>query len=63
MSRINTINAEASTLGVEVSVSPDGIGYDLYEADTGVWLQTTDDLDEAEYEIENIKQELRKYCG
>ena len=53
MTNIEIVNSIAATLGVEVSVAPDGIGFDLYEIDSGVWLQTVDDLTEAEYELKN----------
>jgi|LUMV01.1.fsa_nt_gb hypothetical protein len=53
MTNIEIVNNIASNLGVEVSVAPDGVGFDIYEIDTGVWLQTVDDLAEAEYELNN----------
>ena len=49
MTNINLINDQASTLlGVEVSVAPDGIGFDIYDVDTGLWLDSIEDLDEAQ---------------
>ena len=60
MTNIEIVNSIAATLGVEVSVAPDGIGFDLYEIDSGVWLQTVDDLTEAEYELNNSYQEVKK---
>ena len=53
MTNIEIVNSIAATLGVEVSVAPDGIGFDLYEIDSGVWLLTVDDLSVAEYELNN----------
>lgn len=53
MTSIEIVNSIASNLGVEVSVAPDGIGFDIYEVDTGTWLQSVDDLAEAEYELNN----------
>lgn len=60
MTSIEIVNSIATNLGVEVSVAPDGVGFDIYEVDTGTWLQSVDDLAEAEYELNNSYQEVKK---
>ena len=52
--KIENLNFEYADLSCEVSVAPDGIGYDIYDTSTGNWVGSVDDLNEAQWFLQSI---------
>ena len=55
MTNIQALNFEFAQTSCEVSISPDGIGFDVHDVSTGDWLGTVDDLQEAESFLMSIE--------
>jgi hypothetical protein len=54
MTKIDAINFHFADISCEVSVAPDGIGFDIYDTSTGNWVVSVDDLNEAQWFLQSI---------
>ena len=54
MTKIDRINRQFADLSCEVSVAPDGIGFDIHDTSTGDWVGSVDDLSEAQWFLQSI---------
>ena len=58
MTKIDRINRQFADLSCEVSVAPDGIGFDIHDTSTGDWVGSVDDLSEAKLFLQSIADEF-----